>query len=121
MGEEAKNAEPVIGVDDDDAVLRQTLAVVSRLVTRPGCEAAAVEPQINGQLVGGGFRGCPNSDREAVLTDVPVAKDDIAKNLALNAARPEVDGLAYAGPRLNRLRRAPAVPAFGWRAKRNTT
>ncbi len=53
MGEEAKDAEAVVHGDDDDAAMGEELAVLAALGGAAGDEAAAVDPDHDGELAVG--------------------------------------------------------------------
>ena len=53
VGEEAEDAEAVVHADDDDVATGEELAVLAGLGGAAGGEAAAVDPDHDGELVPG--------------------------------------------------------------------
>ena len=93
-GEEAEDAEAVVHGDDDDAAMREELAVLAILGGAAGGEAAAVDPDHDGQaggfLAGLGVVGRPDVEGEAVLAGAGVVEDHVGVAAGLDAVGAEV-------------------------------
>ena len=102
--EEPEHPEAVVDRDEDDALLRERLAVVARLGPAASLEAATVDPDHHGCL--GGLGGGVDVDRQAVLAEL--GELDVVEDARLDARRTGLGRVAHAVPRLHRLRRLPA-------------
>ena len=107
MGKEAKDAEPVVQRNDDDALSGHARAVVARFGAVAGHEAAAVEVDEHRQrLIRRGRRG-PYVEVEAVFARVLAPKDHVVEDALLHALRAEAVGRADVLPTVHGLRRLP--------------
>ncbi len=112
MGEEAEDAQAVVHGDDDDAAMREELAILAILGGASGVEAATVDPDHNGEagrfLLGLGVEGRPDVEGEAVFRWARIVEDHVGIAAGLDAVRAEVAGEEDFLPLADRHRRAPA-------------
>ena len=105
MGEEAEDAEAVVHGDDDDAAVGEELAVLAVFGGASGVEAAAVDPDHDGQGAGTCPDGGPDVEGEAVFAGAGVVEDHVGVDVGLEAVRAEVAGGEHVLPFGRRLRR----------------
>jgi hypothetical protein len=114
MNEEAEDSQPVVHGDHDHALLRQISAILPRF-RRGACnESSTVDPNHYRQLRTRRLCGNPYIQGQAIFAAGGIAKSHVAENIALQAVRAEVCGLADAGPFRGSHRRLPAQIA-DWR------
>ena len=116
MGQEAEQAQAVVGVHDDDAARGEVRPVVDGHVAAARREGAAVDPEEHGQPLRGARRRRPYVEVQAVLADraadqvlLRPGAEAVAGRPVLLAVGAERVGLADAAPREGGLRRAPAI------------
>lgn len=117
MREEAEDAEAVVHRNDDDALFGEVGAVLARLGGGARGEAAAIDPDHDGELVFGfafvDFGGRPDVEVEAVFARARVPENHVVVDVALHAARAELGGFAGAFPFRGFDGRLPAEIADG--------
>ena len=121
--EEAEGAQAVVHGDEHDAVLRERGPVVQRRRARAHLEAAAVDPDHDGQRLGGRRVGGPHVQVEAVLVPLlgVAAEEGLHQRGVLRGDGPERVRRTHAVPRCGRARaagtggRRPVAPRRGCR------
>src|SRR5260221_6535079 len=99
MGQEAEEAEAVVGFTDDDALLGESSAIVREFGFAACEEATAVVPHVDGKIgFGGGGSGQPNVEVEAVFAGLGIAHElqNVAEDVGLHAGGAEFVGGSYA-------------------------
>ncbi len=110
----SQDAEPVIHAHHNHASLGDRVAVIDGLRRGARDPAAPVDPDHHGKPLGCRRRRSPDVQVKAVLAgnDEPaIPRPVVRRRGPLDARRREAIGGAYAGPRLDRLRRTPAQVA----------
>src|SRR5262249_14646902 len=67
MRKETKNAETVVVCNENDALLRQSLTIISRLRTGARGKTSSICEDNHGSTFGGGFRSGPDIQVQAIL------------------------------------------------------
>lgn len=110
MREEAEAAEPIVQADEHDAIAREIFARVDRRRTAAVHETAAMDPHHHRALVARFYlRRFPDIKVKTVLRRSCRDRRCIRGKGSLGAVRREAGCTAFAGPRRDRLRRAPPV------------
>jgi hypothetical protein len=112
-GEEAEDAEAVVHGDDDYVAGGEELTVLTVLGGAAAGEAAAVDPDHDGEGAGFCVGGGPDVKGEAVFAGAGVVEDHVGITGRLDAVGAEVFGGADAFPLRGGLRRLPAEIAYG--------
>jgi len=119
MGEEAEAAKTVVEADEGDAVFGEDGAVVYGGRAAAVDEAAAVDPDHDGEVFGGGVLGEPDVDDEAVFVGCGAEGGGVRGEWELLAIVAVVGGGADAGPVRDGLWCAPAEIANRGRGVRD--
>src|SRR5215467_1675931 len=98
MGEEAEDAEAVVGLDHDHAFFGKSFAVVTLFGVSAGDESTAVIPDVYREFgLGFGGDGNPDCEVETVFAWLSVAHElkDVAENIGLHTGGTELIGAAH--------------------------
>src|SRR3981081_527701 len=98
MDVEAEDAETVVHRYDDDVTVREELTVLAILRGAAAREAAAVDPDHDGQAARFGVGWRPDVEGEAVFAGAGIVEDHVGIGGGLNAVGAEVFGGADALP-----------------------
>ncbi len=121
MREKAERTEAIVDGHDDDALLREGLAVGRGRCAGAAGVSAGVNPEQHGPFFGGRLRGGPDVEVEAVLAHFGCGATTCAATAGgLHAHGAEFIGFANAVPMRCRLRRAPAQLIHGGRGERQS-
>src|SRR5665213_565479 len=113
MREPAEHTQPVVDGDNDDALAGEPCAVIERVPARPSGQGSAIYPEEDRRVACSG--GCPDIQREAVLTHRHwITRVEIGELwLGLEACWPELSCFSNASPYRHRARRCPACFSHG--------
>src|SRR5215470_3012777 len=109
MREEAEYPQAIVGLDDDDAFLGQSFAVIALFGVATGNEAASVEPDEYRQpRFAFAGRRPPNGEVQAVFARLRVTHElqDVPEDVGLHTSRAEFVG----GPNTRPFRGGPRSP-----------